>query len=543
MAINDFRQIYNEAKKYTSGEVWSPAEIELELETIFSKYGAIVEVLPGTKRYPNNIVVNLTASKNIVVDDMATGFTNGRFNMEIVLKLLKKMGEFSFETLEPLKLSFFKWNALRLKSKEENGFYITTFKYSNDMRKTTTIVTEKPIIFRGHGIAAAIRAVNTPFQEAAQAISILQTAMASGNGLSLENLSSVFHFKVYEIPELRNLLLSNYNNDADPKFGQQIYQRTGNAAMKITNLNNMVHLCDLGNDIVNYNGNTYSVNGIGKDIREAFYGLKLGFKNINSYFPADIIAYKDPNKIKIMLANVETAEDFNKIFENGQAIAISLKQNTSRTRISSGAETNNSKQVEVNWWKCSVSGGEIIVHVNFKHGTKNEEVNITFKTFGDDTKASFDTKFKNWKTTEIETSSVNASVNTETVIGKATDGFRYFLSKQKLGYAFNYLNIEPTSAMFESLFVKLSKKSNGTTLIPELSGVVKILNAENAKLYTSKFNSLIKVKSIAQLYLAWLNGLAESTFSVEDYLTYTIMASMKENYGLMNYFPKVYKIS
>lgn len=499
---------------------------------MFDTYKAGIEILDGHKRYPGCIVVNMTATANEVVNNFTVGFKNGRFNMGIVDAFLITSRTYT----ESLKLSFFEYNAIKVNNKIKPNLFLTEFKDPADARKRIKLLTEKPLVFRGHGSAAAMRANNTPYQEAAQGLNILTTAMGY-ESLNIKDLKKIFHFRAFnENPEY---VLQLFNHDQSLTLGTFI--KTGAAAVNIKKLNKNNGLTDMSDITL----------GLGKDVRETFNFLNKEhkFKNINSYFPADILIYNPSVSSKIRSAKSLT--EFSKIFDSDDVVAISLKMNSGYRRFSSKVETSAEKQIKIKSYAARVVSGTIIVHIIYTRGNNTEEVSLTFKNFGTDKYAGFETQYKHWAAFEYpdiealeyikdDMDKINRNSNTTAVIGKAADGLRYFLKTIK-NIEFDYSNIKITPVLWERLLENEKLKP----LIPNLELETKKVYSKNKYInYYKKMNTLIKVNSVQQLFIAWLLAFNKLTdMTIEDYLIYTIMASMKENYGDMNYYPKYYRIS
>lgn len=526
--LNDFRNILNEAIEY---KISTNEEVLAVLNNNFKYCKAEVKSENSSTLYIN-VTVDKTNDNNGKYAKYIFGSSKTRYPMGIIDAYLDKSTKIGES--EPLILSYgnYKYNAIKTgKTVQLKYFtkpvYITKFNINN---RVISIVTEKKLVIRGHGEANTIRANNVPYQECAQALSVMQYGILAKEQVDLSMLDNRFHFSIYDNIETRKYLIDMYNNNKD------LFDKTGRSSARIAGIKNMTEMTDMTS-----NKSIYSHYGLGAVIRKKFNECnkkeEIPYKNINSWFPADMLAYK--NDILPLIDNANTLNDLTLIINKNYGksiIPLSLKLNLSNDRKNSKYETNKSIDITPIKVFTTVMTGEIIVHYVFKHNKNQEEVNMIFKCFGNDDRVSMEHSYKKWnhdtkrikwhyaepEGSEIELSKViNKNVNETSMLGKAWNSLYVFMNKLDK----NILKPENIMNMH---------RAKNTYLKP-------VYLSEKDKDY-------IKRPPIVELYENWLtmadyaitSGLCKDIY---EFLTYTLCAGIKTNYGQMQCYPYVAKIS
>lgn len=522
--LNDFKNILLEAQET---KPLTTEQMVNKLNSILKGFYCAVECKEETS---NDIKFNLTVKNKpttsktgVIISDIILPSNSARYPIGIIFKCLSPDCQKNSQRLEPIILTYgeFKYNALRILNKKTTSYGEVVYEIVFNINgKKETIISSKPIVLRGHGTAGAIRAKNVPFQEASQALSIL-TKMY--NNIDLTTADNVFHFKIYDNQDTKSVLIDKYNKDKD------IYEKTGLAARTIPGFNSMTELSDMsfGDDD---NEIDYSMDGLGNIIRKIFNKCNkkeaVKYRNINSYFPADIIAYV--SGAEKLFQNVNSIEQLTAVINSNRQSLIPLSLKLNKSRDKSKYEQNKGNSFEFLSVTPDVVFGEIVLHILIKHNNKPEEISMVFKCFGNDKRASIEHNYKHWERTdklynEVELRNVNADVNTDSVLGKAWNSLEVFMAKYKM---------------------KIKSNNDKDLTLLELRSKPAL---ESVMLSEKELDNVL-VDSIKNLYVKWLNyadyairsGLCKN---IDEFLLYTYCAGIKCNFQKMQCYPRFEKIS
>lgn len=468
----------------------------------------------------NYTVVEFTS---VVNDERLTGFINQRFTMSIIKACLPrnvkdKLEKHEYDNFdEPNAYSY----DISRQVTNNNGEKFYELKLDNDVK----LYSKNKWYFRGHSIASSVRTLSVPYQEATQALALAEKCMGiKPFDMTFKNRIKLY---LYDKEDTRNLLYKYYNSD---KMRNVLFNMAG---LNNTNIKSL----KIDNAIVSDLGTTYySKHGISETFRKIFNNCNKKqdnnyvIKNINTWCPADIAFYtpefvKSLKEQELILSNLDDYKEFlDTATSNKQLRLISLKMNTSNRNYS--LTNNRKKKIEVLSYVTHVSQGKVTVSVRLREQSKVNLIDIRFAVFNDGDRSSIETNYRTKyvkydNLTDFEIAEINTKLNTETVLGKALDGMNLFLNKT-------------CNCKIDQNTVKMFPNYD----IPGMD----VFNNTDVKKYA--------MEPVRILYYSWVDIMGtviempdSGIDSVEDFLIYTIMAGKKENYGMMNYYPFVYKLS
>ena len=570
MALGDFRNIFEDVKSKPSITVSEKIDIINLFDGL--KNVSIKVSYPGentgrrangyegvakTVNLANYTVIEFTSTGN----SWDSGFTNGRYNMETVEKYIDKRGA-KTEKREQSVLDVLKANAFIVTRpvKDDKGktFYALT-------AKNKTVYSTTPWYLRGHGEAASSRAINTAFQEAGQALGLFTKYMLPNNAvdLSIEKLIANNFYDRFHFALFNNKSKALYMQDwLGVRKNEYAVYNCVNAASKLFSLSRIksMHMSDMST----LYGEEISTNGFGPKLRTVFNDLNKGeLKNINSWCPTDIVVYDSSllNKLENDKEKFETLSDYttwlNKQTDNGTLRLISLKLNTSSGFKKSYTHKSTAPALpKIKAKKWEINGGDIYLYVYLEENEKNKSktednenftggniIRLRFTTFNNDKGASIEADYYKGKEvhfdSDIEVSDFNQKENTQTVIGKALDGLKYFLRNQ--GYddgkpefvwpeGFSEIRKEHIISEYDKI---------ATKTMPKRKFDKRILREGIMELYTSWLDKMRKYYMVAKTR----NNNITAEDAINDFILYTIYAGKKEKYKEMDFFPKYYKIA
>lgn len=474
-----------------------------------------------TVNLANYTVVEFTS---VVNDDTFTGFVNQRFTMSIFKSCLPNnvkthLTKHEFDNFnEP---NAYSYDITRQVTNNEGEKF-----YELILDNNVKLYSKNKWYFRGHSIAASVRSLSIPYQEATQALALAEKCM------NITPFDKTFRNRInlylYDREDTRNLLYKYYTS---AKMRNVLFNMN---SLKVKDTKPLV----INNGIVSDLGTAYySKRGISDIYRTIFNNCNTKkddnyvIKNINTWCPADIAFYTPEfaQSLKAqerILHDLDDYKDFlDKATANRQLRLISLKMNSSIVR-SYDLTNNKEKTIEVLSYVTHVTHGKIIVTVRLKEDTKINLIDIRFDVFNNADRSSIETTYRTKAVkydnlTDMEIAEINTKLNTETVLGKALDGMNLFLDKT-------------CKCKIDQDVLRMFPRYN-------IPGMDKFKNVDVMK-YAMEPTKI--------LYYSWLNIMGKvikmpnsGIDTVEDFLIYTIMAGKKENYGMMNYFPIVYKVS